>query len=76
MQITHTHAAGLDVHKKTVVACSFTPGPSAAMTNGGIAPIHTCRQLRWTTWALRMHVGETRSWPGTRPGSRPCSPTI
>ncbi len=27
MQITYTHAAGLDVHKKTVVACIFTPGP-------------------------------------------------
>ncbi len=26
MQITYTHAAGLDVHKKTVVACIFTPG--------------------------------------------------
>jgi transposase len=27
MQITYTHVAGLDVHKKTVVACCFTPGP-------------------------------------------------
>ena len=27
MQITYTHVAGLDVHKKTVVACIFTPGP-------------------------------------------------
>ena len=27
MQITYTHAAGLDVHKQTVVACIFTPGP-------------------------------------------------
>ncbi len=27
MEITYTHAAGLDVHKKTVVACVFTPGP-------------------------------------------------
>ena len=26
MQITYTHVAGLDVHKKTVVACIFTPG--------------------------------------------------
>jgi transposase len=27
MEITYTHAAGLDIHKKTVVACCFTPGP-------------------------------------------------
>jgi transposase len=28
MEITYPHAAGLDVHKKTVVACCFTPGPT------------------------------------------------
>ena len=27
MEITYTHVAGLDVHKKTVVVCVFTPGP-------------------------------------------------
>ena len=27
MDVTYTHAAGLDIHKKTVVACIFTPGP-------------------------------------------------
>ena len=27
MEITYTHVAGLDVHKQTVVACVFTPGP-------------------------------------------------
>ena len=27
MEITHTHCAGLDVHKRTVVACCLTPGP-------------------------------------------------
>jgi transposase len=26
MDVTYTHCAGLDVHKKTVVACSITPG--------------------------------------------------
>lgn len=25
MQVVHTHCAGLDVHKKTVVACALTP---------------------------------------------------
>src|SRR5687768_8147322 len=27
MEITYTHVAGLDIHKQTVVACTFTPGP-------------------------------------------------
>jgi transposase len=27
MELLHTHGAGLDVHKKTVVACCRTPGP-------------------------------------------------
>ena len=27
MELIYPHAAGLDVHKKTVVACCFTPGP-------------------------------------------------
>jgi transposase len=26
MEVTYTHCAGLDVHKKTVVACCITPG--------------------------------------------------
>jgi transposase len=30
MDVTYTHCAGLDVHKKTVVACAITPGPSGA----------------------------------------------
>ncbi len=29
MEITYTPAAGLDIHKKTVVACVFIPGPKA-----------------------------------------------
>jgi transposase len=29
MEITYTHVAGLDVHKKTVVACILIPGPHA-----------------------------------------------
>lgn len=27
MEIVHSHCAGLDVHKKTVVACAITPEP-------------------------------------------------
>ena len=29
MDVTYTHCAGLDVHKKTVVACAITPGRRA-----------------------------------------------
>lgn len=29
MEITYTHAAGLDIHKQTVVACVLTPGPTS-----------------------------------------------
>ena len=28
MEITYTHAAGLDVHKQSIGACCFTPGPT------------------------------------------------
>lgn len=30
MDVTYTHCAGLDVHKKTVVACAITPGVQGA----------------------------------------------
>lgn len=30
MDVIHTHCAGLDVHKKSVVACGMTPGPQGA----------------------------------------------
>lgn len=30
MDVTYTHCAGLDVHKKSVVACAITPGPQGA----------------------------------------------
>ena len=28
MEVLHTHCAGLDVHKKTVVVCCLIPGPA------------------------------------------------
>jgi transposase len=30
MEVTYSHCAGLDVHKRTVVACCLTPGPHGA----------------------------------------------
>jgi transposase len=32
MEIVHERAAGLDVHKRTVVACALTPGPGGTVT--------------------------------------------
>ncbi len=32
MEVLYTHCAGLDVHKKTVVACCLTPGPDGTPT--------------------------------------------
>jgi transposase len=33
MDVTYTHCAGLDVHKKSVVACCLTPGPHGELVS-------------------------------------------
>ena len=33
MDVTYTHCAGLDVHKKSVVACCLTPGPDGKLVS-------------------------------------------
>lgn len=33
MEVTYTHCAGLDVHKKTVVACCLTPGKGGELVH-------------------------------------------
>jgi transposase len=33
MDVTYSHCAGLDVHKKTVVACCLTPGPNGQLVS-------------------------------------------
>jgi transposase len=33
MDVTYTHCAGLDVHKKSVVACCLTPGPTGELVS-------------------------------------------
>jgi len=43
MQVLYTHCAGLDVHKKTVVACLRTPDPQ-----GGV-----CQETRSFTTMTR-----------------------
>ena len=32
MDVLHTHCCGLDIHKRTVVACRLTPGPAGRPT--------------------------------------------
>jgi transposase len=34
MDVMFTHCAGLDVHKKTVMACRVTPDPTGAQADG------------------------------------------
>jgi transposase len=33
MQVTYTHCAGLDVHKKSVVVCTLTPGAAGEVVS-------------------------------------------
>ncbi len=57
MQITYTHVAGLDVHKKTVVACILTPGPNAE-PHKEVRTFGTMMQdlLALTDWLTSMGV--------------------
>jgi hypothetical protein len=34
MDVMFTHGAGLDVHKKTVMACRVTPDPAGQQADG------------------------------------------
>ena len=41
MDVIFTHCAGLDVHKKTVMACRVTPDPTGSRRTGS----WSCRPL-------------------------------
>ena len=57
MQITFTHVAGLDVHKKTVVACCFTPGPKGKPQKAiRTFSTMTCDLLALVDWLLNLGV--------------------
>ena len=57
MQITFTHVAGLDVHKKTVVACCFTPGPKGKPQKAiRTFSTMTCDLLALVDWLLSLGV--------------------
>lgn len=57
MELIFSHAAGLDIHKKTVVACAFTPGPDGTpqrtMRTFGTM---TCDLLALVDWLLSLGV--------------------
>jgi len=48
MDIVHTHCAGLDVHKKTVVAAIIVPDPAGGLYK----EMRTCGTLTADLWAL------------------------
>src|SRR5919199_1339509 len=57
MQITFTHVAGLDVHKKTVVACVFVPGPTGKPHKAiRTFSTMTCDLLALVDWLLSLGV--------------------
>lgn len=39
MDVVYRHCAGLDVHKKTVVACCITPGAKGEKQTERFAPL-------------------------------------
>jgi transposase len=54
MDVIFTHGAGLDVHKKTVMACRVTPDPTGQQADG-IVEVQkfgtmTCDLLAWSDW--------------------------
>jgi transposase len=61
MQVIYTHCAGLDVHKKTVVACCVTPGPDGqphfeTRTFAQRAPAMTQDLLALADWLSQQGV--------------------
>ena len=60
MRITYTHVAGLDVHKKTVVACVLTPGlngePQKEMRTFGTMTQDLLALADWLTSKGVTHV--------------------
>jgi transposase len=51
MDVSFTHCAGLDVHKKTVMACRVTPDPSGEQADG-IMELKACGAMTVDLLAL------------------------
>ena len=60
MEVTYTHVAGLDIHKKTVVACILTPGsrgkPHKAIRTFGTMTHDLLALATWLTSHGVTHV--------------------
>jgi transposase len=55
MQVLSTHCAGLDVHKKTVVACLLTPDPQGGLRQETRSfSTMTCELLALSDWLLAV----------------------
>lgn len=57
MEVLYSHCAGLDVHKKTVVACCLTPGPAGTLQRE-IRTFSTMTQdlLRLADWLTSLGI--------------------
>jgi transposase len=51
MDVMCTHGAGLDVHKKTVMACRVTPNPTGAQADG-VMELKACGAMTGDLLAL------------------------
>ena len=60
MDVVLTHGAGLDVHKKTVMACRGTPDPLGQQVDGIMEVKEfgtlTCDLLAWSDWLTEAGV--------------------
>ena len=78
MDVIFTHGAGLDVHKKTVMACRVTPDPTGQQADG-IVEVQkfgtmTCDLLALSDWLAAAgitHVAMESTGEYTPPGILP-----
>jgi hypothetical protein len=78
MDVIFTHCAGLDVHKKTVMACRVTPDPTGAQADGilelkefGAMTVDLLALSDWLAAAGITHVAMESTGEYTPPGMLP-----
>jgi transposase len=78
MDVIFTHCAGLDVHKKTVMACRVTPDPTGQQADG-LMELQECGTMTadpltlsdWLAAAGSTHVAMESTGEYTPPGMLP-----